>query len=114
MYSLTVEHSLLCKAQMIPQMRDGNPTASVQRICRQLPLPLGEGRGEGLLMKPKILLSPFCRSGQEKGWRRVFFSCYSATPLTLTLSQRERVFTYKILSHWTDAYKNRLSQRPDD
>ena len=58
MYSLTVEHSLLCKAQMIPQMRDGNPTASVQRICRQLPLPLGEGRGEGLLTKPKILLSP--------------------------------------------------------
>jgi len=47
MYSLTVEHSLLCKAQMIPQMRDGNPTASVPRICRQLPLPLGEGRGEG-------------------------------------------------------------------
>src|SRR5437588_13122807 len=37
----------------------------------------GEGRGEGLVTKPKILLSPFL---SEKGWRRVFFSCYSAKP----------------------------------
>ena len=66
MYSLTVEHSLLCKAQMIPQMRDGNPTASVPRICRQLPLPLGVGRGEGLLMKPKILLSPYFIGADRK------------------------------------------------
>src|SRR3989442_1609623 len=44
------------------------------------PLLLGEGRGEGLATKPKILLSPFYLSGQEKGWGRVFFSCTQLDP----------------------------------
>src|SRR5438552_11670529 len=52
----------------------------VLRICRKLPLPLGEGRGEGLATKPKILLSPFLSRRTGKRMEESFLFLFSATP----------------------------------
>src|SRR5437016_7517776 len=49
----------------------------------------GEGRGEGLATKPKILLSPFLIGANTKKDGGEFLSCYSAKP-SPSLSQRER------------------------
>ncbi len=52
-----------------------------QEVLGNSPLPLGEGQGEGLATKlRKYFFLLLLGTGQEKGWRRVFFSCYSAKP----------------------------------
>jgi len=69
-------------------------------VCQDLvgkrPLPLGEGLGEGLAMKPKIpflpfLFSPSYGSGHKRRWESLFLLLsYALTPV---LSQTERELT---------------------
>jgi len=63
-------------------------------MCKEfvgkLPLPLGEGRGEGLATKPKILLPPFLSEWTGKTKEESFLFVLPSYPLTPTLSQRER------------------------
>ena len=66
----------------------------------ELPLPLGEGWGEGLATRPKTLPSrSFFIGADKKTWRRVFHFLLLGYALTPALSQAERAFTYKILAH---------------
>ncbi|HEY8204017.1 MAG TPA: SpoIID/LytB domain-containing protein [Pyrinomonadaceae bacterium] len=53
-----------------------------------LPLPLGEGRGEGLAKRPPLFIFLSAPETQQK--KESVFHPTLATPLTLTLSQRER------------------------
>ena len=71
-----------------------------QEFGGKLPLPLGEGRGEGLATKPKTLLSPFLIGADKKEDGGEFLFLLLSYALTPTLSQREREFGYKTLAHW--------------
>jgi len=54
------------------------------------PSPFGEGRGEGLATKPKILLSPFLSVRTGKRMKESFLFMLFSYALTPTLSQMER------------------------
>ena len=70
------------------------------RIWGKLPLPLGEGRGEGIATKSKTLLSPFLIGADKKEDGGSFLFLLLSYTLTPTLSQWEREFIYKILARW--------------
>ena len=67
-------------------------------VCCKLPLPLGEGWGEGLALERNPPF-PFLSEGPKKQRRRIFFFRLLSYALTPALSQRERESTYDELAH---------------
>src|SRR5947199_9908115 len=97
---------------MIAQMRGGNVTASVPRI---LPLPLGEGRGEGLATKTQNTSFPFFIGADRKNDGRDFSSHVTQLrPHPNPPKGRGHLHTRSWHTGWPDAYRNRLNQRRDD
>ena len=64
-----------------------------QEFVGKLPLPLGEGWGEGPATKLKILFSPFLSERTGKRMEESFLFLLLSYALTPALSQREREFT---------------------
>src|SRR5437016_10095100 len=71
-----------------------------QDFVGKRPLPLGEGWGEGLATKPKILFSPFLSERRGKRMKESFLFLFTQLrPHPGPLPKGEGV-TYKFLAHW--------------